>query len=375
VFPGPDYADRPGIDAVRGTLAGVPAVMPGFWGSHLGLIDLDLVHDGGRWTVSAFQTEARPIYRRDQGKIVSLAEPEPAILQAAAQAHQATLEWVRRPVGQVAFPVHSYFALLGSEASVGLVNAGQTWYARALLDGTPYANLPLLSAAAPFKAGGTGPDSFVDIQPGPLALRDIADLYQFANTLVAVKITGAQVAAWLERSTGVFQQIDSAQDGPQELLVRGFPTYNFDVISGVTYRIDITQPSRFDGRGDVVRPEASRIVDLRYQGQPIDPRQDFVVVTNNYRSDGGGRFPGLDGRGVVLRAPDLNRDAIVKYIETQGRLLDAPPETWRFATPARKLQLAFRAAPAATRYLADHPGLRAMDGLDEGYLRFVLHLG
>ena len=374
VFPGPDYQGRPGVDAVRGTLAGVPAVMPGFWGSHLGIIDLDLVREGARWAVANFRTEARPIYRREGARVISLAEPDPAIAGAVGPAHAATQAWVRRPVGDVEFPVHSYFALLGSEASVGLVNAGQAWYARRLLADTLYAGLPLLAAAAPFKAGGTGPDSFVDIAPGALALRDVADLYQFANTLVAVKITGAQVAAWLERSTGVFQQILPGQDQPQDLLVRSFPTYNFDVISGLTCQIDLTQPYAFDGKGDLVRPEARRIVDLRFAGRPIDGAQEFIVVTNNYRSDGGGRFPGLDGSKTVLRAPDLNRDAIVSYLQAQGRLADLPAPTWSFLAPSRPVVLSVRLAAAAERFLPGRPDLRRVAGSEDGYAKFEMRL-
>ncbi len=45
VFPGPDYAELEGADIEAGTLAGKPAVMPGFWGSHMGLIDLLLEQD------------------------------------------------------------------------------------------------------------------------------------------------------------------------------------------------------------------------------------------------------------------------------------------------------------------------------------------
>jgi len=32
--PGPDFAKRPGVDSARGTINGVPAVMPGRWGDH-----------------------------------------------------------------------------------------------------------------------------------------------------------------------------------------------------------------------------------------------------------------------------------------------------------------------------------------------------
>eukprot|EP01037_Dinobryon_pediforme_P002011 gene2011-2049_t len=375
VFPGPDYARRAGVDAVRGTLAGIPAVMPGFWGSHLGVIDLDLVQDSGKWRVADFKVEARPIYRRDGAQVISLAQPDSAIIAAIAPAHRATIDWVRQPVGNVQFPLNSYFAMLGSEASVGLVNAAQTWYTRSLLKGTKHENLPILAAAAPFKAGGTGPDSFIDIAPGAIALKDVADLYVFANTLVAVKISGAAVAEWLERSCGAFNVIDPANPAPQDLLNRFFPTYNFDVISGLTYEIDLTQPNRYDSAGKLARPDARRVVNLRFNGDPIDPAQQFVVVTNNYRSDGGGRFPGLDGSNVILRAPDLNRDAIVKYLENVGSLSETPAPTWSFARPKSPLALLFRSSTRLQALAAGRSDLTRASIAPDGYVTYILTLG
>ena len=45
--------------------------------------------------------------------------------------------------------------------------------------------------------------------------------------------------------------------------------------------------------------------------------QDFIVVTNNYRASGGGRFPGLDGSNTLFSAPDTNRDALIGFIRAQ----------------------------------------------------------
>ena len=41
----------PGLDGAKGTVGGKPGVMGGFWGSHLGLIDLMLERDGNQWKV------------------------------------------------------------------------------------------------------------------------------------------------------------------------------------------------------------------------------------------------------------------------------------------------------------------------------------
>ncbi len=377
VFPGPDYAGRPGVDAARGTLAGIPAVMPGFWGSHLGLIDLVLTEQSGAWRVAEFNVEARPVYRREAGRVKSLTGVDTAVIAAIAPAHQATIDWVEQPVGQVAYSLNSYFSMLGSEPSLGVVNAAQTWYTAELVKDGKYASLPILSAAAPFKAGGLSPDSYVDIPPGPVALRQVADLYVYANTLVVVKITGAQVAEWLERSCGVFNQIDPAKGETvvQPLLRKSVPTYNFDVISGITYRIDLTQPERYDGGGKLLNANTHRVVDLRFDGKPINPAQEFLVVTNNYRSDGGGSFPGLDGSNVVLRAPDLNRDAVQRYLEAKGTLQEAPPPTWSFLPPSSPVTLSFAANERFGELIAGRSDItRIGQGLD-GFTDYALRLG
>jgi 2',3'-cyclic-nucleotide 2'-phosphodiesterase/3'-nucleotidase len=69
----------------------------------------------------------------------------------------------------------------------------------------------------------------------------------------------------------------------QPLLDPLFPGYNFDMIAGLEYLIDPTQPARFDTRGRLADPSARRIRDLCHNGRPIDPDAEFVVATNNYR--------------------------------------------------------------------------------------------
>ncbi|MGQ0611043.1 MAG: metallophosphoesterase [Paracoccaceae bacterium] len=64
-FPGPDFAPAPHLDPARGMVFGKPVVMPGFNGSHLGLIDLDLRPGAtGGWTVEGRQATLRAVYRR-----------------------------------------------------------------------------------------------------------------------------------------------------------------------------------------------------------------------------------------------------------------------------------------------------------------------
>lgn len=377
VWPSKDFEGE-GLDQDKGTLMGKPAVMPGFWGSHMGLIDLLLERDGESWRIAAHEVAARPIYERlEDRSIKPLAENFAPAIEATAAVHEETLTYVRAEVGKTANPLHSYFALVADDPSVQIVSQAQIWYVAQLLKGTPHEGLPILSAAAPFKSGGRGgPDYYTDVPAGPVAIKNVADLYLYPNTIQAVRITGQQVKDWLERSAGIFNQIQ-AGGALQPLINPDFPSYNFDVIDGVTYEIDITQPSRFDKDGAVVNAEANRIVNLMFDGKPIDLAAEFIVATNNYRAGGGGAFPGADGSTVILQAPDTNRDVIVRYIIEKGTIEPAADGNWRFAK-AGGATVVFDTGPKASAYLAEVQArglaITEIGPRPEGYTGFSIEL-
>ncbi|OSP56493.1 bifunctional 2',3'-cyclic-nucleotide 2'-phosphodiesterase/3'-nucleotidase [Pseudoruegeria sp. SK021] len=350
VFPSPTFADTAGVDVAAGSIQGKPGVMAGFWGSHMGLIDLLLERDGNTWRVVSFTTEARPIAQRNEDRsITPLVGDDAQVLEAAIEDHEATLAYVRRAVGETDAPLQSYFALVADDPSVQIVSIAQMWYIKQMLEGTEYADLPLLSAAAPFKAGGRGgPDYYTDVPAGPVAIKNVADLYLYPNTVRAVKITGEQLRGWLERSAGMFNQISAGAEDAA-LLNPDFPSYNFDVIDGVTYKIDLSQPSRFSAKGDVINPEAQRILDLTYQGAPVTDDMSFIVATNNYRAEGGGDFPGADGSTVIFDAPDTNRDVLVRFIVEQGTISPSADANWSFA-PLAGTSVLFPTGPNAAPY-------------------------
>ncbi|KUP91743.1 bifunctional 2',3'-cyclic-nucleotide 2'-phosphodiesterase/3'-nucleotidase [Tritonibacter horizontis] len=376
VFPSSTYADFAGVDAEAGTIHGTPAVMGGYWGSHMGLIDLMLERDGAGWRVVGHAAEARPISQRNEDRsVTALVESDQSVLDAVQAEHDATLAYVRRAVGETDAPLHSYFALVADDPSVQIVSIAQTWYIEQMMKGTAHEGLPILSAAAPFKAGGRGgPDYYTDVPVGAVAIKNVADLYLYPNTVRAVRVTGQQVKDWLERSAGMFNQVEPGA-ADQVLLNPEFPSYNFDVIDGVTYQIDLSQPSMFDPKGELIHPEANRIVNLEFNGAPIDPAQEFIIATNNYRAGGGGSFPGAKGDTIVFEGPDTNRDVIVRYIVEQGTISPKADGNWRFAALPGTSVL-FDTGPKASNYVDSVPGVTispAGDGPD-GFARFKIEL-
>jgi 2',3'-cyclic-nucleotide 2'-phosphodiesterase/3'-nucleotidase len=383
VFPGKDFASIKGADIANGTLNGVPAVMPGMWGDHLGVVDLVLNNDSGAWKVTASKAEARPIY--DSVAKKSLAAEDAALVKVLAHDHSATREFVSKPIGKSADNMYSYLALVQDDPTVQVVNNAQRAYVEKFIQGDPdLAKLPVLSAAAPFKVGGrkNDPASFVEVEKGQLTFRNAADLYLYPNTLVVVKASGREVKEWLECSAGQFNQIDvhSSQPQPQPLINwDGFRTYNFDVIDGVKYQIDVSQPARYDGECQTVNPKAERIKDLTFNGKPIDPNATFLVATNNYRAYGG-KFAGTGDSHIAFASPDENRSVLANWISAQKEIHPAADNNWRLAPihSQQKLDIRFETSPgekaaAFIKEKAQYP-MRNVGNDDIGFALYHLDL-
>jgi 2',3'-cyclic-nucleotide 2'-phosphodiesterase/3'-nucleotidase len=279
---------------------------------------------------------------------------------------------VRTPVGRLATPLHTYLALIADDPTVQLINEAQRAYASPLAAArADFAALPILSAAAPFKCGGRGgPDFYTDIAEGPIAIKDVADIYPYPNSVRVVRVDGVTLREWLERSASIFRRIDPGSCDEQPVLGPAFACYNFDVIDGVEYAIDLTEHARYDESGALVAPGARRIRDLTFNGAPIDSRQMFLVVTNNYRAGGGGGFPGCDGTSIAIEAPDANRDVLRKHIARAGEIAPKSDGNWRFAPWPGTVVATYLTSPAAAALPAP-PGLRltSMGAAPGGFLK------
>ncbi|PGO28628.1 bifunctional 2',3'-cyclic-nucleotide 2'-phosphodiesterase/3'-nucleotidase [Bacillus cereus] len=352
----------PGVDAVlmghshtevKDVFNGVPVVMPGVFGSNLGIIDMQLKKVNGKWEVQKEQSkpQLRPIVN-DKGNV----GPDQTLVNEIKDEHEKTIEYVNTPVGKTTAPINSYFSLVQDDPSVQLVTNAQKWYVEKLFaengQYSKYKGIPVLSAGAPFKAGGrNGATYYTDIPAGTLAIKNVADLYVYPNTLYAVKVNGAQVKEWLEMSAGQFNQIDPAKTEEQPLVNIGYPTYNFDILDGLKYEIDVTQPAKYDKDGKVVNGNTNRIVDMMYEGKPVADNQEFIVATNNYRGSSQ-TFPGVSKGEVVYQSQDETRQIIVKYMQETPIIDPAADQNWTFKPiVADKLNTTFDSSPNAQNHI------------------------
>jgi 2',3'-cyclic-nucleotide 2'-phosphodiesterase/3'-nucleotidase len=371
VFPGPDFAGQAGVDAAAGMIAGKPAVMAGANGSHLGVIDLVLAREGGRWRVAAHRAA---VQRVGPDAADARAVGDRAVIAAAAAGHAATIAHLREPVGRTDVALHTHFALVAPCAAVSLIASAQRAAVVRALRGTPHAHLPVLSAAAPFRAGGRGgPSHYTDIPAGPLTRRSLADLCPYPNTLAAIRVPGRVLLDWLERAAAAFARV-APGDRDAALLCPGFAPYNFDVILGLSYRIALEAPPRHDRDGRLLDPGARRVRDVRCGDAPLDPEAEVIVAANSYRASGGGGYAAALAGTVVWEGSDLIRDVLAAHVAADPDEDEAGCD-WGFA-PLPGTTVLFPAGPAARTHLADvrdrqiEPAGEAADG----FALFRLHL-
>ncbi|MEI8608260.1 bifunctional 2',3'-cyclic-nucleotide 2'-phosphodiesterase/3'-nucleotidase [Enterovibrio sp. Hal110] len=382
VFPGKGFDDIQGVDNKKGTIKGVAAVMPGRWGSHVGIMDLQLDKQGDDWVVTPVQTESRPIFDGE-----SIAQADPAMRKALEHDHKATREFVNQPIGQANDVMYSFLSLVQDDPTVQIVNLAQKDYVERFIQGDPdLEGIPVLSAAAPFKAGGrkNDPGNYTEVEAGELTFRNAADLYLYPNTLVTLKVTGKKVKEWLECSAGQFNQIDPASTAQQSLINwDGFRTYNFDVIDGVNYQIDVTQPARYDSDCNLVNPDAERIKGLTFNGKPVQATQPFLVAANNYRAYLG-KFPGTGNDFIAFASPDENRTVVANYISSvtkkKGEVTPTADNNWTFApikTDA-KLDVVFETSPSdkAAQFInaKGHYPMEKVGNDDVGFAQYRIDL-
>ncbi|WP_433828981.1 bifunctional metallophosphatase/5'-nucleotidase [Actinoplanes sp. CA-015351] len=265
---------------------------PSKWGQRLTKMDFDIVRDKGDWKIT---TSAAVMLN------TNTVEADPKVLAVVKKQHEKTVAYVNQPVANSTETLSAATSRYEDTPILDYINKVQTDTVTAALAGTAYASLPVLSIAAPFSRTAVFPQ-------GEVKIKDVAGLYIYDNTLEAVVLTGAEVKAYLEYSAKYF--VTLAADAPvntETISDPAVPDYNYDVLSGVDYDIDIS------------KPVGSRITRLQIAGVDVAADAQFVVAVNNYRRSGGGSFPGIV-KTQVYNAQQEIRQLLIDWAQAKGAI-------------------------------------------------------
>ncbi|MFI3210238.1 MAG: bifunctional 2',3'-cyclic-nucleotide 2'-phosphodiesterase/3'-nucleotidase [Peptostreptococcaceae bacterium] len=347
------------------TVNGIQIVKPGNAGNALGVVDLKLVMENGKWTINDDESTT-------ELRLVSELKPKNSPLitenETLMNAHQATLDYINTPVGKNASVIETYLALVRDSNAVQLISDAQKWYLEEKVKAgefDEYKDLPILSSAAPFRVG-------IALEEGDLVMKDLANVYLYDNTITVLKLTGAQVKEWLEMTSGMYNTIDPNSTEEQQLINPDFRAFNFDTIDGVTYEVDVTKENKYDQNGNLVNPNTSRIVNLEYNGSPIDLDQEFLVATNNYRA--GGAFPGIIDGETVFESTDENRMTIMEYIKSFGTIDVKADNNWSIKGINTNANVVFTAKEEAKTVLRENDNIKPVETLENGNVKYSYDL-
>ncbi|MBB5775191.1 bifunctional metallophosphatase/5'-nucleotidase [Nonomuraea jabiensis] len=264
---------------------------PGRWGQRLSKLDFQLTKQHGRWVVTGKSaTTINTNTVQEDPKIVQLLKPQ----------HDTTVGYVNKVVAKSAQALSAAESPYKDTPILDYIQQVQVETVKQALPGN---TLPVLSIAAPFSRTAVFP-------AGDIRVRDVAGLYVYDNTLLAVKLTGAQIKDYLEYSAKYFNQLAPGDPVDVTKLTNAgnTPDYNYDQLSGVSYDIDIS------------KPVGQRIANLSYDGAPVPADKEFVVAINNYRQSGGGGFPHVTGAPVLYNAQVEIRQALIEYATAKGTI-------------------------------------------------------
>ncbi|GLS90728.1 2',3'-cyclic-nucleotide 2'-phosphodiesterase [Psychromonas marina] len=313
-----EYAHIDGVDPKAGKINGIPAIMPGFWGAKLGVIDLKLTSTdkGKTWSVASSTTELRALVEgKSSERIEQLVEAE----------HHGTVDYMAEVMAQIDVNINSFFPQLVPDLSMQIVNEAQYHQLIKWKDAGEFENLEdaiFLSVSAPFKGGRNGASDYTNIQQGELTNASIADLYVFDNnTPAVVKLNGAALRNWIDWTTSNSYNQLPLKEG-QTFLIESFPGYNFDVFYGgfdadknsrLHYTLDVTKTPAYIIDGENYSETGStQIASLTFDGTEIKDEQIVYVVANNYRASIKS-MPGIKDAEVVKEESAFNNRELVQY--------------------------------------------------------------
>ncbi len=288
-------------------IAGTRLIQPLYWATSVGVATLRLERQGGRWRVVSSTGAVIPVRGRNEHR---------SVLAATDAAHRETRSYVSTTIGST--PV-AWRSDSGRVANTAIVDFMLEVLRRAA--GTDLAAGPAYTVTA-----GLG--------PGTINVADLTRLYPYENTLRAIRIDGRQLREYLEFSSRHF----GTWGTDEPVITPGVPGFNFDIVKGVEYALDLS------------RPVGARVVSLTRRGRPVADTDTFTMALSNYRQSGGGSFTMIANAPLVLEGDTEMRQLLIDEVRRRGVIRPEEYESpsWRLV-PAEAAQRAYRVMHATRR--------------------------
>lgn len=287
---------------------------PGYHARFLSEVDLPLSLVDGKVTVDWTEQE-KPTAQALQAADYPA---DPQVAKIVAPWHEKTVDWVGTVVATATEEMDSATSAWEDTAILDFINKVQTDEVTRAMKGTKNESLPVVSEASPFSREAV-------FKKGDVTIADMASLYVYDNTLLGVKLTGAQLKDYLEHSARYYKQQEpgvpvadwsAVTNAQYEGDTRGIPDYSYDVLSGVDYHIDIS------------KPVGERIQFLTLpDGTPLGDDDEVVLALNNYRQSGGSGYPHVKDAEVVYDEQIAIRDLMIDWAQ-EKKVID--PTTFFF---------------------------------------------
>ncbi|CAM3368033.1 MULTISPECIES: bifunctional UDP-sugar hydrolase/5'-nucleotidase [Brevibacillus] len=275
------------------TICGVSVVQPGHEGRALGKVML---------TLQACETGWEVVDKQAQLVSVEGVEPDPDIIELAAEYEGQTQMWLDQPIGYIEGDmriVDSMAVRLKEHPFIEWINRVQMEVSGAAISNT-----------ALFDNASAG-------LPESVTMRDIVSNYIYPNTLKVLRVTGQDIKDALEQSAAYFALDENGQIVVSPDFLYPKPQhYNYDMWEGICYQIH------------VAKPIGHRIVGLTYDGMPLDREAKYEVVMNHYRAGGGGNYAMFQGKPVVREITTEVAELLAAYMLEHGALQAKVNHNW-----------------------------------------------
>lgn len=276
----------------------VLVTQPGSHGRLLSVADIQLRKVRGQWEVvgkSSDVLDADVVY------------DDPEIVDLVRDQHDVVVDYMNSPIATNQQELTLANSMVEDVAAIDFMAMVQAQVTREALEGTEYEGIPVVSGRSPLTR------SPVTVPPGEVTVREIASLYYYSNnTLVAAKLTGAELLEFMEWVASHYEQVADAGPHTRDSVIRSGVNAQWflHAIYGLEYDIDLTEPV------------GNRIVNPMFEGQPLDPDAEFILAADNYVMGGGGDPPVVTEAEVVYDPLVSIQQLIIDWAAAEG-VIDA----------------------------------------------------